>query len=325
MSRNNHQTQPKALIIGAAGFVGGYLADHLHSALGWQVAATKLPYEQLSLPFANSYDLDIMSEVDVEELLAKEKPDYIFHLAAQSSVATSWKRPELTVEINICGTLHVLDAVRKVVPEAKVMLIGSGEEYGHLRPEDIPVHEEVLPRPGNPYAVTKNTQNQFGRLYAKAYGLHIISTRSFNHIGPNQLPGFVVPDFCKQVAEIEAGTREAVIKVGNLSAKRDFTDVRDIVHAYGLLAQYGLAGETYNIGSGQAVSVQSILDKIVALSTKKVAVEIDSDKLRPVDVPVIEADISKLQSVVEWKPQIALSETLKETLQFWREKVISEK
>ena len=165
------------------------------------------------------------------------------------------------------------------------------------------------------------SQNAFGKLYAKAYGMHIISTRSFNHIGPNQAPLFVVADFCKQVAEIEKGLREPVIRVGNLSAKRDFTDVRDVVRAYSLLAQKGEAGETYNVGQGKSYVIQGILDMILSLSNKKITVEIDPAKLRPVDVPEIRADISKLAAATGWKPEIALENTISETLNYWRGKV----
>ena len=163
-----------------------------------------------------------------------------------------------------------------------------------------------------------------GSIYASAYGLDIMMVRAFNHIGPNQTPLFVVADFCKQVAEIEAGIREPVIYVGNLSAKRDFTDVRDVVRAYSLIIEKGQGGETYNVGSGHAIEIKQILDLIVAQSTSQVAVEVDPEKLRPVDVPIIEADISKLQSQTGWKPEIPLEQTIKETLDYWRNEVTKE-
>lgn len=315
---NKQPTDRRALIVGAAGFVGKYLADELNAAGGWSACVTKMPQEALSIASVTAYDLNILDRAAVDTLLAELRPEVIFHLAAQSSVAVSWKNPGLTVDVNIKGTLNLLDAVRDCGFSPRVLLIGSSEEYGAVAPEEIPVKETTLPRPGNIYAVTKNTQNQLGRLYAQAYGLDILSTRSFNHIGPNQTPLFVVADFCRQVVEIEKGRHEPVLQVGNLSAKRDFTDVRDVVRAYRLLALTGEKGETYNVGQGKAVEINAILQMILSLSKETIQVEIDPAKLRPVDVPIIEADISKLQKATGWKPEISLGQTLEETLTYWR-------
>ncbi|MCD7841417.1 MAG: GDP-mannose 4,6-dehydratase, partial [Lachnospiraceae bacterium] len=167
-------------------------------------------------------------------------------------------------------------------------------------------------------------QNLIGKIYTDAYQMEIMSVRAFNHIGPNQAPMFVVADFCKQVAEIEAGKQEPVIRVGNLSAKRDFTDVRDVVRAYSLLMANGKAGETYNVGSGHAVAIQEILDKVLSLSRVPIQAETDPAKLRPVDVPIIEADTSKLRACTGWERQISLEQTLAETLDYWREQVRKE-
>lgn len=307
-----------ALIIGAAGFVGSYLADCIHDSRQWPVSVTKLPKETIITDHAEVYDLDIMDSEAVYALLERLAPDYIFHLAAQSSVALSWKMPELTLDVNVRGTLHVLEAVRKLAKMPRILLIGSGEEYGRVKENEIPVGEETLPRPGNLYAATKACQNMIGRIYAEAYGLEIISVRAFNHIGPNQSPTFVVADFCRQAAEAEAGRKEPVIRVGNLEAKRDFTDVRDVVRAYVMLAEKGKRGETYNVGSGHAVSIRDILEEILRLSGMEIEVRQDPEKFRPVDVPVIEADIRKLQACTGWKAEIPLEQTLKETLEYWR-------
>ena len=212
-----------------------------------------------------------------------------------------------------------MDAIREADLSPKILLIGSGEEYGHISSENIPVSEGTLPRPGNIYAATKVCQNMIGSIYAQAYHMDVMLVRAFNHIGPEQAPAFVVSDFCRQVAEIEKGNSEPVIRVGNLSAKRDFTDVRDVVRAYGLLIQHGQAGETYNIGSGHAIAIQELLDRILQLSNSNITVETDVNKLRPVDVPIIEADISKLQACISWKPEIPLDQTLLETLNYWRQ------
>ena len=309
----------KALIIGAAGFVGKYLLAHLSETYPWQLYATKLPQEDIQFDHATILDLNILEKEDILHTLKEIQPDYIFHLAAQSSVALSWKKPALTVDINIKGCLNLLDAIREADLSPKILLIGSGEEYGHISSENIPVSEGTLPRPGNIYAATKVCQNMIGSIYAQAYHMDVMLVRAFNHIGPEQAPAFVVSDFCRQVAEIEKGNSEPVIRVGNLSAKRDFTDVRDVVRAYGLLIQHGQAGETYNIGSGHAIAIQELLDRILQLSNSNITVETDVNKLRPVDVPIIEADISKLQACISWKPESPLDQTLLETLNYWRQ------
>lgn len=311
----------KALIIGAAGFVGGYLADHLHKECGWSVCVTKMPQEVCSIENVEIYDLDILEKNAMEQLLEQVAPDYIFHLAAQSSVAVSWKRPDLTVDVNIKGCVNVLEAIRKMEKKPRVLLIGSGEEYGPVKQEENPVKETQTLQPGNIYAATKVCQNMIGKIYADAYQMDVMMVRAFNHIGPKQAPLFVVSDFCKQVAEIEKGQKEPVMYVGNLCAMRDFTDVRDIVRAYAMLIQKGTAGETYNVGSGKAIEIRELLDKILKLSTKEIKVEIDEKKLRPVDVKIVEADVSKLVRETGWERRFELEDTLKDILEYWREQI----
>ncbi len=308
----------KSLIIGGAGFVGAYLIAHLREDLGHEVAVTKMETETIHAEGIEVYDLNILIKEDIVRLFRQVHPDYIFHLAAQSSVSVSWKNPQLTIDVNIKGAVNVLETVRELDFKPKVLLIGSGEEYGHICPGDTPIGEDNNTRPGNIYAVTKVCQNMLGKIYADAYGLDIRMVRAFNHIGPNQMPLFAVADFCKQVAEIEAGKKDAVMKVGNLSARRDFTDVRDVVRAYALLMEKGKAGETYNIGSGHAIAIEDILQMILKKSSAKITVEVDPQKLRPVDVPVIEADICKVMADTGWQPRIPLEETIGETLDYWR-------
>ena len=311
----------RALVIGGGGFVGPYLVRHLHNDLGYEVSVTKTEKEQLQLPEAKIYDCDILDKAQITKVLEMVRPDYIFHLAAQSSVSVSWKNPALTIDVNIKGGINVLDAIRELDYKPRTLLIGSGEEYGHIRQEDCPIKEDTVLRPGNIYAATKSCQNMLGSIYASAYDMDVVMVRAFNHIGPNQTPVFVVADFCKQVAEIEKGIKEPVMYVGNLSAKRDFTDVRDVVKAYALLVKEGVRGETYNVGTGHALAIQKILDKIISLSTSKIEVQVDPDKLRPVDVPIIEPDISKINKCTGWEPKISLEQTLKETLEYWRKQL----
>lgn len=309
----------KALIVGAAGFVGSYLIQHLTTTYDWEIHATKLPNENLSVSDIHVHDLDILNMDEIRKLFTELKPDYIFHLAAQSSVALSWNNPQITVDINIKGTLNILDTIRSLDGYSpRILLIGSGEEYGYILPDETPVNEQVTPRPGNIYAATKACQNMLGNIYYRAYGMQLIMVRAFNHIGPNQSPIFVASDFCKQVAEIEAGKKKPILHVGNLSAKRDFTDVRDVVHAYSLLIQKGIPGETYNIGSGHAVSIQELLNTILSLSNSEISVSTAPARLRPSDIPIIEADLSKLQETIDWHPEISLTQTLLETLNYWR-------
>lgn len=308
----------KALIIGAGGFVGAYLIEHLHSLGTYELYATKMGGEQLPYEYVQVDMLDILEREAIDELLGRVRPDVIFHLAALSSVALSWKKPQLTIDINIKGTVNLLDSVRNSGLSPRVLLVGSGEEYGHVREKDVPIKEETYLRPGNIYAATKACQNMFGSIYADAYDLDIVMVRAFNHIGPGQSDLFVVSDFCKQVAEIEKGIKEPVIKVGNLASRRDFTDVRDVVRAYALLASSGQKGELYNVGSGDARSIQEILDMILDRATREISVVIDETRFRPVDVPIIEADIGKLGSATGWKPQIDIEQTVQETLEYWR-------
>ena len=306
-----------ALITGGAGFVGSYLIDELTDNQ-IEVSITKLKGE----PFDNIkvravYDLDITNPVQIEDVLNASTPDYIFHLAAQSSVAKAWSEPAETMSINAIGTINLLEAVRKIDKKVRILLVGSGEEYGFVKPDEVPVSETNLLRPGNIYAASKAVHGMIGQIYSWAYGMEIIMVRAFNHIGPGQSPMFVVADFAKQIAEIEKGLAEPVMRVGNLEAKRDFTDVRDVVRGYRLLIQKGRIGEYYNIGSGRAIRIRDILDKLLSMSDVEIDVVQDSEKMRPVDVPVIEADIIKLKKDVGWKQKISLEQSLLYTFKYW--------
>jgi len=311
----------KALILGAAGFVGNYLIDHIQKECIWSIVVTKMENEVIEKSNVKISNLDIMKKEAVSVLLKEERPDYIFHLAAQSSVALSWQNPGMTVDVNIKGSLNVLEVIRNLNYKPRLLLVGSGEEYGHVTPEQIPINEETILHPGNIYAATKACQNMLGSIYARAYSIDVMMVRAFNHIGPGQAPIFVVSDFCKQVAEIEQGIKSPVINVGNLNAKRDFSDVRDVVRSYSLLMENGRSGETYNVGSGKAIAIKDILDKIVSYSKRRIKVEVDRKKLRPVDVPIIEADIVKLTKDTGWTCDITLEQTISDTLEYWRKNI----
>jgi GDP-4-dehydro-6-deoxy-D-mannose reductase len=311
----------KALIVGAGGFVGPHLCRHLRDDLGWCVWATKLPHERACADADAVIDLDVTNADAVGEALGRARADVIFHLAAQSSVALSWENPGLTVDVNIKGTLNLLEALRAQANKTRAVLIGSGEEYGFVAPHEVPVGEQTPLRPGNPYALTKAAQTMAGQVYARAYGVDAVMVRAFNHIGPLQAPQFVVSDFCRQVAEMETGRRAPVLRVGNLTAERDFTDVRDVVRAYALLAARGAGGEVYNVGTGTAHSIQTVLDLILAQSAVAVRVEVDAARFRPADVPVLAADITKLRRDTGFAPAIPLSQSVADTLGYWREQI----
>ena len=308
------------LVIGAAGFVGGYLIDEFFRC-GYDVTATKLSNEVIHSTHCKVVDLDILVENDIRDVVKKSRPDAIVHLAAQSSVALSWENPALTARVNIIGAVNLLEALNKLGYKNKVLLIGSGEEYGRVSESDNPIDENAPAHPANIYAATKTCQNMLGQIYSDAYELNIVMVRAFNHVGPGQSPTFVVSDFCKQVAEIEAGIREPVIYTGNLTAMRDFTDVRDVVRAYAALIKKGKKGSIYNVGSGKSIEISKILEMVVNASTADIKTAVDKSRFRPIDVPVIEADISKIKAETGWKPEIDLTVTIAETLDYWRRNI----
>lgn len=310
----------KALIIGGAGFVGGYLIKEL-AASGYEVHATCLENEKITEK-CSVHNLNILERDSVKTLLDEVMPDVVYHLAAQSSVSVSWKKPQLTAEINVVGTLNVLEAVRdSQKKDIRLILIGSGEEYGFIRNGACPLSEEEKLDPGNIYAATKACQGMLGKIYARAYKMDIIMVRAFNHSGPRQASMFVISDFCRQIAVIEKGDAPPEIMVGNLSAKRDFTDVRDVVRAYRLLAEKGISGRVYNVGRGKAVEIQFILDTALGFSKLPIEVRKDPSKMRASDIPLIEPDVSGIAGDTGWKAEISMEQTIEDTLNYWRANV----
>lgn len=308
----------KALITGGSGFVGPYLCRELLSA-GYEVVLTANG-DGLPEPEWNWVELDILNAEAVKKLLTEGHFDCVFHLAAQSSAAVSWKKPGLTMNVNVQGTLNLLETLRNMEKAPRLLLVGSSEEYGAVTPEQCPIREDTPCHPGNPYAVSKLCAEQLGLLYANAYGLEILCTRSFNHVGKGQALGFVLSDFCQQIALLEKSEGEKVMSVGNLSAKRDFSDVRDVVRAYRLLMEKGKSGKVYNVGSGRAVAVRELLDALLALSEADIRIEVDPAKLRPIDVPLHVADVSALRADTHWENEIPLGETLQTILNDWRKR-----
>ncbi len=309
----------KALIIGGAGFVGSYLIKELSSA-GMEVHATCLPFERDKITEkCGVHTLDIMNKDDILNLIDHVEPDVVYHLAAQSSVSVSWKRPQLTAEINVVGSINVLEAVREAEKKnIRVIMIGTGEEYGFIREDACPLSEDEVLNPGNIYAATKACQEMISRIYVRAYKMDIIMVRAFNHSGPGQNSIFVISDFCRQIAEIERGDKAPEMSVGNLSAMRDFTDVRDVVKAYRLLFEKGVSGKVYNIGRGKAVDIQYILDTALKQTKMEIEVKQDPARMRASDIPIIEPDVSRIKWDTGWEAEISMEQTIRDTLNWWR-------
>jgi len=294
----------KAFITGIAGFVGEYLAEHLLRQ-GIEVSGTRLPQEPASTYLQKNtdlYTLDLLDKDQTKSVLEKAKPDYIFHLAAQSSVALSWKNPTLTFDVNVKGTIHLLESIRELKLTPRILLVGSSEQA----------------RAANPYAVSKMTQEMLGKLYGSAYSMEIVMVRAYNHTGPRQKPEFVIPDFSRRIALMEKGKMEPVLKVGNLDAVRDFSDVRDIVRAYHELIIKGRAGEVYNVGSGKGYSIRELLDRLLSLSTISIEVQPDPERMRPAEIAISICDNSKIYQDTGWKPEIDIQKTLQDVLNYWR-------
>lgn len=310
------------LVIGGGGFVGAYLIRRLLSSDDGSVHVTKLPSERVDITAdgLRISDMDIRRPDEIAGLLRRVRPERIYHLAGQSSAALSWEKPALTFEVNTIGAVNLLEAVRECKLSPRILLIGSGEEYGTNLPSVAPIRETASTRPSNPYALSKLAQSIIGTIYHNAYSMQTIAVRAFNHVGPGQTESFVVADFCKQVAEIEHGLREPVLKVGNLSAVRDFTDVRDVVRAYTAIMEKGVAGRIYNVGGGAVCSIQELVERILSLAECKISIETEPAKMRPVDVPFISADITQLKKDTGYTAQFSLNETLLNTLNYWRQK-----
>ncbi len=317
----------EVLVTGIGGFAGSHLAEYL-LAKGLEVRGILLPKEGTANIDAVKHCLtlhvaDLTNAGAVYGVIEGQRPDLIFHLAAQASVSNSWEDPASTMFVNIMSQLNLFQAVLATGIRPRILVVGSYEEYGSLRPEELPAKETSPLRPTNPYGVSKIAQDMMGYQYFSGRGLHCVRVRPFNHLGPRQRETFVAPSFAKQVAEAEAGLREPVVRVGNLAAQRDFTDVRDIVRGYHLALLHGEAGEVYNLGFGRATSVQQILDFFLAHSRIPLTVECDPSLLRPLDASVCTCDFSKLNKRTGWEPKIPLEQTLSDVLEYWRNKVAS--
>lgn len=307
----------RALITGASGFAGQHLVHYLRAATDWELWALG----RSPLPGVASVQADLLDRDAVTRAVAQVRPHYVFHLAAQSFVPASFDDPAATLNTNIIGQLHLLQAIAAAEIDPLVLVVSSTEIYGAVQPHEIPVNEDTPLRPANPYAVSKAAQDLLAGQWFYSQKMRIVRVRPFNHIGPGQKAQFVAPAFARQIARIERGLQAPVVLVGNLEARRDFTDVRDVVRAYHLAITHGKPGAVYNIGSGEAVAVQTILDTLIGLSSVAIVVEFDPARMRPADVPTIACDYTRLHTDTGWQPEYALEQTLRDVLDDWRNRV----
>jgi GDP-4-dehydro-6-deoxy-D-mannose reductase len=306
----------RALVTGCSGFVGRTLAERL-AAGGYEVwGADRAAPATGAVGFACRIG-DLADPGFVARVIEESRPSCIVHLAAQSSVRQSFDEPVTTLRDNTVPALNILNHVRTAGVRARVLLVGSAEEYGTVSPEDLPLAESAGPRPESPYALAKSIQNQYGRMFAGLYGVDAVMTRSFNHTGPGQRDAFVLPSFARQVAEIRRGRREPVIDVGNLEVRRDFLDVRDVCDAYVVLLKKGRTGETYNVCSGRSYRVRELLDRMVAAAGVAVKIHVDPSRLRPVDMPELRGDPGKMHEHTGWSAKIPIEETLHALVEYW--------
>ncbi len=314
----------RALITGMNGFAGSHLADFLLTmpdvaVFGAGIGDTanlahldgRATFSQANLTDANA----------TRAVLEQTQPDRIYHLAGQAFAPISWQDPWATMEINLHAQVNLLHAVAQMQLPARILVIGSLDEYGRVPPEQLPITEETAFAPDSPYGVSKIAQDFLGLQYHLSHHLHIVRARPSNHIGPRQNEQFVTSNFAKQIAEIESGARAPVLQVGNLTAQRDFSDVRDMVRAYYLALERGVAGDVYNIGSEQPHSIQSILDVMLRQSFVTIRVAPDAARLRPSDTPLIYCSTAKFRAQTGWQPTIPLETSLRDILDYWRAKI----
>lgn len=324
----------RAFITGLTGMVGSHLADYLLQHTDWEIYGLcrwRSPLDNIAhlLPRVNANDRvhllygDLRDYLSIHEAVRKAGPDFVFHLAAQSFPRTSFDAPLDTLETNVQGTAHVLEALRKNAVRAVTHVCASSEVFGRVPREKLPIDEECGFHPASPYAISKVGTDLIGRYYAEAYGMTVMTTRMFTHTGPRRGDVFAESTFAKQIAMIEAGQIAPVVKAGNLDSLRTFADVRDAVRAYYLLVTVNpIPAAYYNIGGTYTCTIGDMLKTLLSMSTAKgIRVETDPERLRPIDADLQVPDTRKFRAVTGWEPAIPFEQTMQDLLQYWRERV----
>lgn len=307
----------KAIITGSKGFIGTHLSAELE-ANGFEVVRCDLAEGE------GNVAMDIMNQEMIQNVLEVHRPDVIINMAGQANVGLSWKKPQLTVQLNTIGLINILEAVKKTNPNIRVIAVGSSDEYGSLEERGSNVTEDIPVKPITPYAISKQAQELFAQLYVRSYGMNICMIRLFNLGGSGQSKGYMISDFASGIAEVEAGKRD-YMSVGNLESARDFTHVKDACRAVRLVAEKGRTGEVYNISSGTTHKAQEVLDKLIGMARVPVEVKQDPSRMRPSDTPVVCGNHDKLTSHTGWMPQYSIDEILADALKYWRITVASER
>ncbi len=316
----------RVFITGITGPVGSFLADYLltlpdievHAFKRWRSDPRPIEHLRGRVEF---HEGDIEDPFSISRAIEKAMPDRVYHLAAQSYPSASWDAPVATMRVNVEGTINVLEAVRRHVPKARIHIAGTSAEYGWVAPEEVPIKESHALRPGSPYGVSKVAAELTGLQYHDNFGLHVVVTRSFNHVGPRQGDRTAIQTFCQQMALIEAGRQAPVISVGNLEPRRDFTHTSDVARALWLLLERGTPGEVYNLCSGNATRMGDIVEEVRSQGRVPVEVRVDPARLRPADEPLLMGDNTKLRAATGWEPQINMQQIVGELLAYWRERV----
>ena len=323
------QPPQRILITGYHGFVSYYLTLACARAypdaylFGLTHAASRRPIPGATgatadEPAVTEIAGDIADDGEMRQAIEQARPDLIFHLAALSSAAVSWRDPAGVLRVNAIGFTRLIAAIQAANVESRVVVVGSGEQYGVVPPEQNPINEETPFHPANPYAVSKAAQDYLAAVFSSGYGLDLVRARAFNHFGPRQSDDFVIASFARQIALMELGRVEPVLRVGNLSARRDFLPVESVVEAYLALAERGHAGEAYNVGSGVAHAIEEIVRILLDFAATPITTQVDPERFRPVDAPVLCADVTKIQRDTGWRPDLQLAEALRATLDYWR-------
>ena len=317
----------RVLITGISGFIGSHLAEYVNSNLNQpQLYGLIRPHSSLANLKKVSgqvkyYTADLLEFPSLLSPLDEIRPDFIFHLAGRGAPSFSSSLPARTVEVNLVGTINLLEAIRELHLNPRIVIASSGEAYGLAFADELPMKESSLFRPLNPFGVSKAAQDMLGFQYFKSYNLKIIRARLFSLVGPRQPEYCFISGLAKQIAEIEKKKKDPILYAGNLENKRDYTDVRDLVRALWLIAEKGEEGEAYNLGSGQAWFGKEILKTLLGMTRAKIVVETEEKRLRPADPPILLADINRLVKLTGWKPQINLKQSLLDVLNYWREEI----